>query len=227
MHRLIFIITLLAFVNSSANSADTKGSTMPASIVEIEKKYSASKSMSASFDQTKTIKAFKLKKSSQGVVFIDRPDKIRWEHSAPDKTIMVGDGNIIKVYTPPFDKDDRGQLIIEKASRIHSSIIRDLLSGAFSLIKGVEVKQIEPNVYELTPRNPKKSFDGVAKAHIVIDTIKSEIRNVALFHVGGNLTEITFKDVKLGEKLKAGLFDISPPKDNTDITDRVTESSKK
>lgn len=188
-------------------------------LVNIEKKYTDSKTFSAKFSQKQFVKAYEITKDSSGVIFLKRPDLIRWEVKKPDQTIMITSGSNIKIYTPPFDELDRGQLIIEKADKVHSQFVRDLLSGSFSSLKGVNILNHEADKLKLTPKKAK-SIQGVTEALVKVDLKKLTIENITLLFVDGNKTEIFFTDIELGKEMNSDLFNFEAPK-NTDIIDRT------
>src|SRR5690606_22711751 len=132
-------------------------------------------------------------------VYAKKPKFIRWETTAPESSLLIGDGESFFFYTPPFDEDERGQLIIQKASQVKSSLADALLAGAFSKLKGAKVEEKSAVLFILIP---KKGTSGtVAKAQIEINPDKKQIKKVTLEHRGGNRSEIVLSDIRLGAEL--------------------------
>jgi len=213
--NFLFIFILL----SSWGYSKEKKTDIPALLMEVEKKYSASKTFSAQFNQKQYVKAYDISKESSGLILIERPDKIRWEVKTPDASIMLTYGDKIKIYTPPFDEDDQGQLIIEKADKVHSRFVRDLLSGSFSLLKGVKNTKVSDDKFKLTPLN-KKSIQGVTEAIVNINQKDHTIVSLVLKFVDGNQTEINFNSLEFGKVLEKDDFELRLPK-KIDIIDRT------
>jgi len=202
----------VALISSAAFGAPSAG--LPPILKEVEAKYTAGKTLTAKFEQTNWVASLKRKQVSSGLIFVQRPDKFRWETASPDKNILVGDGKTYWFYTPPFDETEHGQLIIRKSSQIQSKLANALLSGSLSSMKDVKVMQDTPTQFVLTPK--KGTAGDVVQTSIEIDLEKKLIKKVYLEHKDGNHTEITLSEIELGKKLDEGLFTFVTPK-NTDI----------
>ena len=186
---------------------------LPKLLQEIEAKYTKSATLSADFSQTNENAAFSQKKTSFGKIYFKRPSRIRWETISPDPNIMVSDGKHFWFYTPPFDSEERGQLIERPASAIQSKLANALLSGSFSVAHVVSIKKTSPTTFQLVP--VPGTADTVQKTTLVINPVQKLITKVILEHKGGNKSEISLSKVNIGPQLDDKLFVFSPPP-NTD-----------
>jgi outer membrane lipoprotein-sorting protein len=73
----------------------------------IQKRYEAVKDIRASFEQEARVASIGKTEKSSGEVAIQRPGRMRWQYSAPDRRIVALDGEVIRMYLP-----DEGQLQI-------------------------------------------------------------------------------------------------------------------
>lgn len=189
---------------------------LPPLLREVEVMYSKSPTLSAKFSQLTDSVTMTQKKKSSGNLFVKRPSKVRWETNEPDVSLFVSDGSNTWFYTPPFDAEERGQLVERKASETQSKLTTALLTGSFSINKDMKFRQKTPFRYSLTPK--PGSAGTVIEAIIDIDAKDKLIKKVTLEHSGGNHTEIRLSEIKLGTALKDALFTFKAPP-NTDRVD--------
>jgi outer membrane lipoprotein carrier protein len=121
--RTAFILVAPVFVFASAALADVK---LPPLLQEVQAQYQKSTGVQAEFTQSTDIKATKQIKKAKGRIWIKRPNKLRWETLEPDPNILVSDGKTFWFYTPPFDKDDRGQVIVKKTAQVQTQFLNAL-----------------------------------------------------------------------------------------------------
>lgn len=182
---------------------------LPEELAAIEKKYLNAKTLEADFKQNDDVKLTGTKKESSGVLMIRHPNQFRWETLKPDKNLLVSDGKKFWFYTPPFEAGERGQVIERKTTEVQSELANALLSGAFSKIRGLEVKKLSATRFKLIP---SEGIAGTVKtAEIEIDPKKSVIEKLYLEHTGGNKTEISLSNVKLSAKMSDAFFKFSTP----------------
>jgi outer membrane lipoprotein carrier protein len=202
------VLFLICFFTAHASAAPQKTS-LPPLLKEVEAKYTKAATLFAKFAQTKEIASLKMKKQSSGDLWVKRPDKFRWQTLEPDPNILVSDGKTYWFYTPPFDEDERGQLIIRKSSQVQSKLLTALLSGAFSTTKDLTVTKKGEADFLLTPK-PGTAGD-VLKATVTISPTDKTITRVVLDHKGGNRSEISLTEIHLGPPAEDALFKFDPP----------------
>jgi outer membrane lipoprotein carrier protein len=183
--------------------------TMPALLIEVEKKYAAAKQFSAEFTQAKELFALKQTKNSSGKIYIRFPNLLRWETLKPDPTTLVGDGKKYWVYTPPFDPSENGQVIVQDALEVQSDVATALLSGSFSKLKGLQIHELKNSEFKIMPR-PGTAGD-VNEATLTVDRKSRTIRKVVLKHRGGNVTKLELSEIKLADAIPDAQFKFVPP----------------
>jgi outer membrane lipoprotein carrier protein len=187
---------------------------LPPLLEQVQKEYQKSAGVEAEFDQLTQIKSTKSQKKSQGKIWIKHPNKLRWETISPDQNILVSDGKYFWFYTPPFEKGDRGQVIIKKSAQVQTQFLNALLSGSFDFSKTkTQIETKAPNVFLLKPS--ANTAGDVKTAEVTIDPATKKIEKVTLIHFSGNETTIQLKQIKLSSKFAESLFQFVPDR-NTD-----------
>lgn len=187
---------------------------LPVLLEEVQKEYQKSAGIEAEFDQMTHVKSTKSDKKAHGKIWIKHPNKLRWETISPDQNILVSDGKFFWFYTPPFEKGDRGQVIIKKSAQIQTQFLNALLSGSFDFSKTkTQIETKSANVFLLKPS--ENTAGDVKTAEVTINVGTKKIEKVSLVHVSGNETSIQLKEIKLLPNLADTLFRFVPDR-NTD-----------
>jgi outer membrane lipoprotein carrier protein len=91
---------------------------------QIDAIYAGKKTFSAKFKQEFVLKVSNQTKTSSGIVFIERPNKISFRYDAPNKNRIVSDGTTLKVY------------IAEDNQMIEKPVANSQYPGAFGFLMG-------------------------------------------------------------------------------------------
>ena len=199
---------------SEKSPEPSSGIKLPPLLQAVEKKYADLGTLSANFNQTNESAALKKTTKTQGVIEVKRPGMVRWEQTAPEKTLLVSNGKTFWFYTPPFDKDEPGQVIIRKAAQVQSKLATTLLVGDFSHAPLKSVKQNTPSRFTLIPSGG--SAGTISRMEVQINPDNLLIMGVFIFHKDGNRSEVHLDDVSLGKKVEDSRFEFEIPK-NTQI----------
>lgn len=209
----MFLAWFLFSFNSFAQTTP-----LPSALQAVQLEYQKSAGVTAEFEQLTDIKATKSKKTAQGRIWIKRPDKIRWETLNPDPNILISDGKTFWFYTPPFEKGERGQVIIKKSAQVQTRFLNALLSGTFDFGKGqAEITEKSKSVFLLKPK--AGTAGDVSLATLILASTGNKIEQVILDHTSGNRTEIRLKEIRLTGSLEEKLFRYTHDKN----TDKIVE----
>ncbi len=207
-NKLIVPMILSTAVCAQAQAA------LPVLLEQVQKEYKKSAGIEAEFDQVTSIKSTKTEKKSQGKIWIKHPNKLRWETISPDQNILISDGKYFWFYTPPFEKGDRGQVIIKKSAQVQTKFLNALLSGSFDFSGSkTTIQKKAENVFLLSPSVDEAG--DVKAAEVTINPQSRKIEKVSLVHTSGNETTIQLKEIKLVKKLADSMFQFIPDR-NTD-----------
>jgi outer membrane lipoprotein carrier protein len=194
---------------SKASPKSSQIKELPKLLSDVQVKYIRAGTLNAEFFQVNKTAAMNQSKTSSGTIMAKRPNKMRWETLKPDKNLLVSNGVTFWYYTPPFEEGERGQMIERKSSQVQSKLANALLSGSFSDLAEMKIKQSGKNEFTLTPR--KGTAGTVVKAFLEIDAANSLIRRVKLVHSNGNESEISLQNIQLGNPIKDSLFEFEAP----------------
>ena len=160
-------------------------------------------SMQANFEQIATTPQGQQLKS-QGRMWLTKPNRFRWEVTAPNKQLYVTDGKTLWTYEADLLQ------ATEQPLQLHVSQMPILLlSGQVSqLNKLFTVTQLHPGHYRLIPKQADGMIQSIGLAFDHGVPTQLVIRNST-----GQMTAIQFSHVVLNQSLPVGLFHFSPPKD--------------
>ena len=155
----------------------------------------------------------------EGVFYVHRPGRFRWEYHRPYEQTIVTDGHRLMIY----DRD-LAQLTIRPVDDADSSTgPAALLSSSRPIASLFTIRRIdgaEPGWrwFELVPR----AADGESefeRLRLALDD--HGLRRMDVIDRLGNRTEIAFEDVEYDVPIDDGLFDLQPPP-GTDVIDETT-----
>jgi outer membrane lipoprotein carrier protein len=102
--RWIFFAVILVWMAGGSPAKPGSSPTADAATVDrimsgVEKKY-AGDGFEARFHQQSTLKAMDITDTAEGRLLIKRPDKMRWEYEAPEKQLVITNGDALWIYRP-------------------------------------------------------------------------------------------------------------------------------
>lgn len=190
---------------------------LPPLLAKVQAQYKKTGGVEAEFEQTIDVKSTRQTKKAKGKIWIKRPNKIRWETITPDPNILVSDGKTFWFYTPPFEKGERGQVIIKKTAQVQTKFLNALLSGSFDFGRQTAIEEKSDNTFILKPKSG--TAGDVQTAEVVVNEQSHKIQEVILTHTSGNKTDIKLQEIKLQASLNDKMFQFVPDKN----TDRIVE----
>ena len=195
MRLLLGFITLCIAVSAQAQSGQA----------QLEHFLTSTKTLQARFEQ----KVFDEERyeisSSSGAVFIKKPGRFRWDYRGDNVQTIVADGEEISIYDP-----DLLQVTIRPLDTAlgntpaHLLISTDPLEDSFLVQE--DIQKGKYHWVELKPRQKNATFTSAR-----IGLLEGNIQTVQMLDNFGQLTELTFSQVKRNLVLKDGLFKLTPP----------------
>lgn len=145
-------------------------------------------------------------KEASGVVYLQKPGKMRWEYHDPERKLIVSDGTTLWAYEPSED-----QVFEQSLENTDLPTAVTFLLGSGSLSAEFDARLLEQGaetsadryVIELRPRTPSSQY-----ARLLLVVRRSDfhvVRTVVIDH-SGNTNSIEFAGERLNEPIPAAQF---------------------
>lgn len=179
---------------------------------KLQESYERAESIEARFIQKATIKSIKKTETEEGTVYFKKPKRMRWAYTKPELKELVINPQIAWLYIA-----EDSLVYIQDAEKIfNSKLTIKFLSGIGKLTDDFKI-----NFYQPTPTDengnylldliPRGFQAGIEKILLVVNKSDFQIMEFSLTDIYGNLTRITFKDMKTNPKLPDTFFIFTPP----------------
>lgn len=196
---ILFFLFALVFFNSQpafCQKPSPPASPLDTLVDKIEKRY-AGPGFTARFDQKSTLKAMNITDTAYGKVFIKRPRLMRWEYEAPEKQIILTDGNELWLYKPEDNQVMKGKAPEYFGDGKGASFLSDIRLVRKNFNVSSEKDKGEYHVLKLVPKEKKLDIDSV---YLWISKKTYDIVKVITYNTYGdeNLIEMSnfqFRDI--------------------------------
>src|SRR5437016_729773 len=180
---------------------------------DLEGTYSRMIDLRAEFTQNAFNKSLNQTIPAQGVVYLKKGGKLRWEYKEPTSQEIVSDGKKLWVYTPAL-----GQVNVGEASEALAGPAGSFLAGlgrlraefAVRFLNPAEPRDGEGNwVLDLTPKRP---LPTLARLVLSMDAKTWELRRAVVYDQFENTVTMRFTKVAINSGLPDRLFTFEAPK---------------
>jgi outer membrane lipoprotein carrier protein len=207
VRALLLSMTLLAAgVPASAEILDGV-------VRDVEAAYGRMTDLRAEFTQTAFNRSLNQTISAQGVVYLKKGGKLRWEYKEPTPQEIVSDGKKLWVYTPAL-----GQVNVGEATEALAGPAGSFLAGLGRLRAEFSVRFLNPAeprdgdgnwVLDLTPKRP---LPTLARLALSMDPKTWELRRAVVYDQFENTVTMRFTKVAINSGLPDRLFTFEAPK---------------
>jgi len=146
-------------------------------------------------------------KEKKGVMYLKRPDKMRWDYIIPEDYHIISDGKKIWFY----DKRQRQVMV----GKIDAFFDKHLLVSLFLDIKNIgklfEMDLKEEGDWIVLILTPQPSRFGLKGVTVWIARKNYQIAKIQLTDLYGNLNTLTFNKIIYNPKLKSSFFSLQIP----------------
>lgn len=221
--KIIFGLTVwLAAVSIfAAPSAD-----LPPVLQSLQIKMSSVKTVYLEFTQERVLKLFSEPLKSDGVMLVEKPDKIRWETTAPYQTILLGDKNSVAQFE--FDDGQWQKLklgfpqMLQRVMQQMSAMNRGDMSAMLTDYT-LTISTNTDIVLTFVPKD-KSVRDLMSSLDVKLPPDLSTTHEVVMNEPNGDLTRITFTKEKRDAAFPAGTFDQTKPLAIADVQAAVNHA---
>jgi outer membrane lipoprotein carrier protein len=174
----------------------------------IQKRYESVKDIRASFQQEARVASLGKTETSSGQVAIQRPGRMRWEYTAPDRRIVALDGQVIRMYLP-----DEGQLQIAPLEPgAFPPTALEFLLGSGDLGRSFDAQPLrEEGREDLGLRLKPKQDASFEHIDLWVARDGYQLRESVVVDLFGNRTAVRFSDVKENAGISAETFQVEVP----------------
>lgn len=169
--------------------------------------FSEVRSFSARFTQVVMDEALNTLQESSGNLWIERPDKFRWDYDAPYEQHIIGDGKKIWLYDV-----DLNQVTVREVKGGLGYTPAILLAGQGRLTRNFIVKNLgaqgKMEWVQLLPRKKDGGFEDIR-----VGFENGRIRILEMIDGFGQTTRITLHAPRENRKIAAAKFVFKPPPD--------------
>jgi len=196
-------LLLLGSATPAANRTETPE--------ELRKAFSAVKSIKTDFIQKKNMRILRQPLVSEGRFFFQSPGDIRWEYTAPVRSVLLMEGDRVKRYTwrGTAYVQDRGTGL--ETMRMVLQDISGWLSGDFesSAHFKAEIRQGTPVRVILSPRD-KSVTSFIQQVVLTLSSRPGVLKSVEIVESPDNSTLIDFENTEINVSFPKGLFQKAP-----------------
>jgi outer membrane lipoprotein carrier protein len=162
--------------------------------------------LEARFEQSLYNEKGDLLEKSQGEMYVQRPNKFRWDYQHPYTQLIVADGERVWIYDSELE-----QVVVKSVDQALGKTPAFLLSSSRQIVEDFFVEQLPFKIkgitrLELTPKDTEAQFDSMR-----INLRGNNLLGFELVDNLGQTTYITFSQVKQNQIVGEGLFIFTPP----------------
>ncbi len=207
--RLLLFLPLFVLTVASPVRAQTLDE-----VVEgLEGVYAKITDLRAEFTQNAFNRSLGQTIKAEGVVYLKKPGKMRWEYRSPTPQQIVSDGKSLWVFTPELN-----QVNVGEAPRALAGPAGSFLAGLGKVSAEFNVRFLNPAartdevgnpVLDLTPKRPTPVLTRLI---LTVDGKDSLVRKAVLYDQFDNTVTMLFTRVTANPGLADRLFTFTPPK---------------
>jgi len=199
-----FITLFISFVLVSVNvlAADQKTSVGE---TYLENFLANTHTFEASFEQTLRTHDGEILQQTEGMFYLNRPGKFRWNYKSPYEQTIVSDGARVWIHDIELK-----QVTVQKLDVSLPSSPMALLEDSATLHQNFTVVPLDEHagVYRLKLLSKSKESDF---GEIVVGLDAKGLRFMQLHDQFEQVTDIVFSDISINTKLSKNLFEFLPP----------------
>jgi outer membrane lipoprotein carrier protein len=201
-------ILLLALLAPAAAS----GQELDQVVAGVENTYGKINDLRAEFTQTAHNKSLEQDIKAQGVVYLKKGGKMRWDYASPSPQQIVSDGRSLWIFTPELNQVNKGS-----APKALAGPAGSFLAGLGRIRDEFDVRFLNPAnkvdaagrvVVDLTPKRPTPFLTRLI---LSIDPKDYVVRQAVIYDQFQNTVTMSFTKVTLNPGLQDSLFVFTPP----------------
>jgi len=205
----VFLSGLFILLVSLSANAFAVGNKLSQGEIYLQKFLADTQTLEAGFQQTLRTHDGEVLQETEGVFYLNRPGKFRWNYHSPYEQVIVSDGVRIWIYDV-----DLQQVTVQKSAGLPATPMA-LLESSTTLYKNFNVIPLDDRagLYRLKLQSKSAESDF---GEIVLGVDADGLRFMQLHDQFEQVTDIVFSDVETNKKLAEEIFEFIPP-DGADV----------
>lgn len=203
--RLFWALFLVLVCLRPAGTAAASGGDLDTFVAEVEAAAADVHSLSCRFVQERHLAIFAQPVVFQGTLDLVRPDRLRWEFTAPIPSVLVFNGKS-GLHCNDQAAPQHFDLTSDPIMRMVAQQLWTWLDGRYgTLAEEYRLQLVAPATIAITPRKAQVA-EFIDHITIFFDPATKQPRKVEIVEPGGDLTRILFRDYRLNPSLAEALF---------------------
>ena len=200
MKRFLILLCLL-LVTGPVRAVDVSAS----GVDSLRRFFREMNSFSARFTQVVLDERLSPIQESSGTLWLERPDKFRWDYEKPYKQQIVSDGKQLWVYDVGLE-----QVSVRPLSGGLKDTPAMLLAGRGRLEDNFTIKALDAqNGTEWVRLTPKRRDSGYED--IRVGFVQGKLRVLEMVDGFGQVTRVTFQSPRENPHIESARFNFTPP----------------
>ena len=202
MHRFrLFVPLMIALTLIHTATA----AVAPSGLESLQRFFNQVRNYTAAFNQVVLDEALNVIQESSGTLWIQRPNKFRWNYDEPYKQQIVADGSKIWVYDEALQ-----QVTVRPLTGGLGDTPAMLLAGQGKLDENFSVGKLgSQGNLEWVQLKPRRNDGGFVTIRIAFE--KGYIRSLEMIDGFGQTTRVTLRDGRENSKIDTANFSFTPP----------------
>lgn len=220
MKRLLSLLCILSFF-LLASSADAGEPLTPEEVTgRVQNNYETARTMAADFRQVTAVSMSSRTREGSGRLILQKPGKMRWDYTSPDRQVLICDGKSITMYL----EKSRQMVISDAREYLKSDVTYGFFTGTGDILRDFVVSYPDslPHgddtyVLSLVPRQTHPQAAQILIWAQADTFLISQLRIIDHFNT---VTDLYFTNIRINEAKDAGadIFSFTPPPETEIIT---------
>ena len=210
MIRLLFILLAMMFSWPLLGQTKLTAEQQKQIIEKIDQTASAMKGMQCDFVQTKRMKLLSKEMQSKGVMYFKRPNKLRWQYTAPYDYTFILNGDKVQIKSSKSTKniDVQGNKMFRQITNI---ILNSVTGGSMKSSSDFTVEVYKKdNTYFAKLYPKKKELKQLYQViEIYFDSALTMVNSVRMVEKTGDETRVNLINTKLNIAVDEKMFAVN------------------
>lgn len=178
-------------------------------LARVQLRYDSIRDIRARFVQISLVASLGREETARGEVVVRRPGRMRWQYDDPEPSVLVVDGDVVRMYDPV---EKRLQVMPVDAAVLSPTALGFLL-GNRSLLDSFRAELLEADRDEIGVRLIPRQESGFESLELWVDPHSYQLRESVLRDLFANRTRVVFEAITENAGVPDDAFRVEVPED--------------